>query len=275
MPLFKLGSFTHTHQLTSQILFALAQVPSLAALARYPTEHGPVWVRESVARFKRRHRRRAYAMVPEKKFRTVLRVGLRRLIERVGRHGLGDYLEFGVHSCSSLLCMYRELEALRLTNVRLFGFDSFEGLPVSDEPDDIGRWNPGDFASDYEFALKILEDERVEQSRVFLTRGFFSDTLTPEFIVQHRLSKASVIMVDCDQYIGAKQALTFCRPLLRDHALVLFDDWHSGNLASRNQGEKRAFDEFLAGDEFTIEPVETYTANAAVFLVSRRAAIGP
>ena len=272
MPLFKLGSFVNSHQLMSQMLFGLAQTPWIAALARYPAQHGPLWIRESVGRFKRRHRRRGYAMVPEKRLRAVLRAGLTRLVEKVGRDGLGDYLEFGVHSCSSLLCMYRELEAMRLTNVRLFGFDSFEGLPVSDEPDDIGMWEPGDFQSDYAFALQILEDEQVDQSRVHLTRGFFSDTLTPEFVVRHRLSKASVIMVDCDQFVGAKQALRFCRPLIRDHALVLFDDWHSGNLASRNQGEKRAFDEFLAGDEFTIEPFETYVANAAVFLVSRRSA---
>ena len=60
--------------------------------------------------------------------------------------------------------------------------------------------------------------------------------------------------------------------MIRDHALVVSDDWHSGNLAAHGQGEKRAFDEFLANGEFTAEPLESYTANAAVFFVSRRAA---
>lgn len=272
MTLFTKVTFRNNFQLLSQFLFGLAQTPWLAAVARYPTTHGPVWLSESVGRFKRRHRRRAFAMVPEKKLRAVLRSGLARLIEKVGPGGVGDYLEFGVHSCSSLVCAYRELEATRLSRVRLFGFDSFEGLPVSSELDDVGMWQPGDFRSDYEFALQILDDERVDQSRVVLTRGFFCDTLTPAFASDHQLSKASVIMVDCDQYLGAKEALAFCRALIRDHALMLFDDWYCGipPLAARNQGEKRAFDEFLASGEFTVEPLEPYSEEAAVFFVSRR-----
>lgn len=270
MPLIRLIDFVNRNQMWSQFLFGLAQIPVLAALARYPTTHGPLWLREAVARQKRKHKRLGYAMAPQKTLRSTLRNGLHRLIEKVGRNGVGDYLEFGVHSCTTLLCMYRELELSSMKHVRLFGFDSFDGLPVSNEPDDVGTWEPGSFRCDYEFALKILEDERVDSSRVLLTRGFFSDTLTPEFSERNRLSKASVIMVDCDQYLGAKEALTFCRPLIKDHALVLFDDWHSENLAARNLGEKRAFDEFLASGEFTAESVPSYAENAEVFFVSRR-----
>jgi hypothetical protein len=54
--------------------------------------------------------------------------------------------------------------------------------------------------------------------------------------------------------------------------VILFGDWNSENLAARNLGQKRAFDEFLAGGEFTAEPMETYTGNAEVFFVSRRGA---
>jgi hypothetical protein len=51
---------------------------------------------------------------------------------------------------------------------------------------------------------------------------------------------------------------------------IEFDDWNSENLAARNLGQKRAFDEFLADREFIVEPMETYTSNAVVFFVSRR-----
>jgi O-methyltransferase len=269
MPLVRRIRFVNRNQVLSQFLLGLAQTPALAALARYPTTHGPRWLREAVARQKRKHKRLGYAMVPEKKLRAVLRLGLNRLVEKVGREGIGDYMEFGVHSCTTLLCMYRELEAMRLSHVKLYGFDSFEGLPVSHEPDDVGTWKPGAFRSEYEFALQILKDERVDTARVILTRGFFCDTLTPEFTARTGLSKTSVIMVDCDQYIGARDALAYCGPFIKDHALVLFDDWHTENLAARNLGEKRAFDEFLASGEFTVAPMESYTGNAAVFLVSR------
>ena len=50
-------------------------------------------------------------------------------------------------------------------------------------------------------------------------------------------------MVDCDLYSSAKEALTFCGPLLTDPAIIFFDDWNP--LAKENKGEKRAFDEFL------------------------------
>lgn len=270
MPLIRRIHFINKNQIPSQFLFGLAQTPALAALARYPTEHGPLWLPDAFARQKRKHKRMGYAMVPQKTLRATHRRGLVRLIEKVGRAGLGDYLEFGVHSCTTLLCVYRVLEGLGLNHVRLFGFDSFEGLPVSDAPDDVGTWEPGAFKSDYEFALQILRDEQVDPSRVLLTPGFFSETLTPDFPSRHRLSKASVIMVDCDQYLGANEALTFCRPLIRDHAVILFDDWNSENLAARNLGQKRAFDEFLADGEFTAEPMESYTGDAEVFFVSRR-----
>ena len=258
----------NSNHLFSQVLFGLAQNPTFRRVARYPMTHGPMWLREAVASQKRKHKRLAYAMVPTKRLRATYRSGLNHLIEKVGCDGVGDYLEFGVHSCSSLLGMYRELQNFGLTHVRLFGFDSFEGLPVSAEPDDA-TWAPGAYRSEYEFALQVLRDERVDPARVLLTRGWFSETLTPEFRVRNGLSKASVIMVDCDQYLGAKQALTFCAPLIKDHALVLFDDWNSGNLAARDLGEKRAFAEFLSGGEFTVERCESYTGNAAVFFVSR------
>jgi O-methyltransferase len=260
--------FKNRNNLVSQVLVGLAQRPILATGARYLMTHGPTWVREAAARQERKHRRLAYAMVPAKRLRATYRRGLNHLVEKVGRDGIGDYLEFGVHSGSSLLCMYRELQTRGLRHVRLFGFDSFEGLPVSTEPDDAG-WVPGAYRSEYEFALQILKDERVEPARVLLTRGWFSDTLTPELSIRNNLSKASVIMVDCDQYLGAKQALTFCAPLIKDHAFILFDDWNSGNLAARGLGQKRAFGEFLSSGEFTVKQCESYTGNAAVFFVSR------
>ena len=262
--------FINRNHALSQFLFGLAQRPALAALLRYPTTHGPIWLREAAARQKRKHKRLAYGMVPTTRLRATYRRGLNQLIEKVGRDGVGDYLEFGVHSCTSLLCMYWELQKLGLTKVRLFGFDSFEGLPVSAEPDDVDAWQPGAFRSEYEFALQILRDERVDPARVLLTRGWFSDALTPEFVSRNRLSKASVIMVDCDQYLGAKEALTFSAPLIKDHALVLFDDWNSGNLAAKGLGQKRAFDEFLRTGEFAAERCDSYTGNAEVFFVSRR-----
>ena len=52
---------------------------------------------------------------------------LKFLSEKIGPENLGDYLEFGVSHGTSLATMHTELKKMGLNNVRIFGFDSFEG----------------------------------------------------------------------------------------------------------------------------------------------------
>ena len=198
---------------------------------------------------------------------------VRWLVETVGPSAIGDYLEFGVFYGSSLACMHRTLDQFNLKQVRLFGFDSFEGLPPSEYPDDR-VWGAGEFKSSYKFAKEFLSKNGVDWNRVNLEKGWFSDTLTPEFSRKHAVTKASLIMVDCDMYLSAKQALEYCAPLIKDHAILFFDDWNSGDfLAERGEGEKRAFDEFLAANpRFVAEEFGSYSykgrPHAKVFKVS-------
>jgi O-methyltransferase len=80
-----------------------------------------------------------------------------------------------------------------------------------------------------------------------LVKGWFEKTLTPELRNDHELVKASTIMIYCDLYSSARTALEFSAPLIRDEAIVVFDDWDGGSgLAERGEGEARAFQEFLA-----------------------------
>lgn len=80
-------------------------------------------------------------VVPVEELERSYRELLELLVDRHGRDGLGDYLEFGVFGGASLGCMWRATEALGLTDVRLFGFDSFEGLPpVAEEEPRATGW---------------------------------------------------------------------------------------------------------------------------------------
>jgi hypothetical protein len=54
--------FINKNQLMSQFLFGLAQIPAIVALARYPTKHRPLWLREPIARQKRKDKLLGYAM---------------------------------------------------------------------------------------------------------------------------------------------------------------------------------------------------------------------
>jgi len=210
-------------------------------------------------------------LVPESELRSLLRRGLEALTARHGAASLGSYLEFGVYNGTSLICMYREVEALGLHHVRLFGFDSFQGLPPAAAVEDEGRWEPGRCYSPIEFTTAVLDAEGVDRSRVTLVPGWFHETLTAETRERHGIAKASVIMIDCDLYSSAKQALRFCEPLIADEALILFDEFHPRGLAGKYVGERRAFDEFLREHpSLAAEPFGRYAPRTETFLVRRR-----
>jgi hypothetical protein len=214
-----------------------------------------------------RQRRRA---VPEGEYRVLLRRGLQELVARGDGKPLGDYLEFGVYNGTSLVSAYRETEALGLAGVRLFGFDSFEGLPPAAATDDNATWQPGAWRADLRFTEAVLATEGVDRDRVVLIPGWFSDTLNAATIRAYGIATAAVIMVDCDIYTSAREALDFCTPLIRDRALVVFDDWHAGGLAARNLGERKAFEEWLARCGcFTAEPFGSYSSKSESFIVTR------
>ena len=186
---------------------------------------------------------------------------------------VGDYLEFGVYNGSSLACAYRALTAVGASRARLFGFDSFQGLPEDAATEEGGGlWRPGDFRMDEKFTRRFLTEQGVDWSRVTLIKGWFNETLNAVTLQRHAIGKASLIMVDCDIYTSSRTVLDFCEPLIADRAVVFFDDWFSGGLAERNQGEKRAFDETLAAHpDLSAEDFGDYGVNGKVFVVSRRA----
>jgi O-methyltransferase len=237
----------------------------------YPTQalvqHAPPGLQRLVGKIKGQlapltpHR-----LLPQEELYRFYRDNLQRLVAKHGAASMGDYLEFGVYTGTSLTAMYRALQALGLDHVRLFGFDSFEGLP----PDEEGYWGPGGrFKSGLEFTQQVLAREGIPSDRVTLVKGFYSDSLTPALKAQYQIRKASVIMVDCDLYRSTQEALAFAMPLVGDEAFVVFDDWFP--LAHENKGEKRAFEEFLQRHPH-YQPVAhegTYASDSQSFWVTR------
>ncbi len=199
------------------------------------------------------------------------------LKQQLGADNIGDYLEFGVCHGTSMKCMHQVLDDMNLSNTRMFGFDSFEGLPESAKIDDEGAWHPGQFQADYQQTCDYLSANNIDWQKTLLVKGWFCDTLNKELLLEHRINKASLIMIDCDMYLSAKEALDFCSSLILDQSIIFFDDWNAINLASRNLGEKRAFDEFLQenpgldAQEFGNYHYEAYP-HGKVFLVTKNTA---
>ena len=138
--------------------------------------------------------------------------------------------------------MHQARAELGLDHIRLFGFDSFEGLPAS-AADEV--WEPGQFKSSLAFTRANLARLGVPPDAATLVKGWFSEACTPATRERLGIRKASVIMVDCDLYSSTRDVLAFCEPLIGAQAVLVFDDWNAGGLADKELGERRAFEELL------------------------------
>ena len=206
-------------------------------------------------------------LVPEQAFYASVCSAIDELRERVPATQFGDYLEFGVNRGTSLACAYRALLSKELSHVRLIGFDSFQGLPP--EAADEG-WVPGDFKSSYEATRAYLASMGVDMRRVTLVEGWFNQTCTEETKIRLSLKKASLIMVDCDIYSASRDVLRYVEPLIRDHAIVICDDWDA-RTGYEQRGQSDAFEEFLQEHpQLSAQPLPSYRPLSRIFLVSRR-----
>lgn len=203
-------------------------------------------------------------LIPEAEFAESCNLAIKTLAGE--GHQFGAYLEFGVSRGTSMACMYHALTNAGLDDVRLVGFDSFEGLPVNAAEE---GWDPGQYASTLKATERYLRSRGVDLRRVDLVKGWFEDTLTPATINRLGLAKASLIMVDCDIYSASKEALWYCAPLIEDSAVIIFDDW-GWSVDKGDIGQREAFEEFLeAFPYFTYETLPAYIPQARVFHLTR------
>ncbi len=209
------------------------------------------------------------SLVPARALERSYREALRLLATGSTREDVGDYLEFGVYVGTSLMCMHRASRAVGLP-LRLFGFDSFQGLPEEASLERGLGFKPGWFHAEYDVVREHLTRSGIDWDRTVLVPGWYEDTLRPDLAKQLGIEKASIIMIDCDIYSSTRFALAFCAPLIRDRAVIFFDDWPGDGPEARGLGERRAFEELLADDpHLAAEELQPYGPKQRVFLVTR------
>lgn len=205
-------------------------------------------------------------LIPEQEFYNSVRLAIQKLLENETGDALGNYLEFGVSRGTSMSTVFHVLKELKLDHVQLIGFDSFEGMPKDSEKE---GWAPGLYRSTIKATTKYLINKKVDIGRVHLVKGWFTDTLTEKTKEDLNITKASIIMIDCDIYSASKTALNFCFPLIKDNAILIFDDW-GWTADSGIVGQKEAFEEFLQQKpDFSVTPLVNYIPQSRVFLLSR------
>ena len=180
----------------------------------------------------------------------------------VANNIVGDYLEFGVYRGGSFIHAYQHHkqlferysvaqrrhgdDAFLRSRMRFFAFDSFEGLPSSDQSEIPLHWR-GDRAMSFseQGFLANLKAGGVDLAEVVTVPGYFETSLTPDVGPRLELTQAAVVNVDCDLGSSTTPVLDFLDVFLVDGTVLIFDDWfyyrgHPG------RGERGAFEAWLA-----------------------------
>ncbi|MCW5796807.1 MAG: class I SAM-dependent methyltransferase [Nitrospira sp.] len=173
----------------------------------------------------------------KKLFRAMLKVEVEyveNLLINIGNQQ-GCIAEFGVSRGDYLLRLIEIVERNQL-NRRVFGFDSFEGLPPPHPSHDLAHFKEGAYAA----TLPVVSARLQLDTRpwVRLCPGWFSETLTPR--IAKDLDSIAFLRMDADLYSSTKEVLDFVGPLLRPGTIIAFDDW-TYNI---DKGETKAFCEW-------------------------------
>jgi hypothetical protein len=133
----------------------------------------------------------------------------------------GLFLEFGVASGSSIS------HIAELSKQRIFGFDSFEGLPET--------WRTG-----YPSGAFATLTPKVS-ANVSLVKGLFADTL-PGFLESHA-APIAFLHVDCDLYASTKCVFDRLGERIGPGCVIVFDEYF--NYPGWQEHEHKAFMEFV------------------------------
>lgn len=179
----------------------------------------------------------------------------------------GDYYEFGLAAGGTLWHSFVEANKRGFSDMKFWGFDSFQGLPETVGIDANGGFNKGDYAYSYETVMGNLSASGIDWNRTRLIQGFYDESLKPELVENHGMKKAAVVLVDCDLYSSTVPVLKFIAPLIQNGTVILFDDYNCFK-ADDNKGERLAFREFLKQNrQWYIEPFKSFGWHGQSFIM--------
>jgi len=178
--------------------------------------------------------------------------GWRHHLKRVRYSEYTDVYEFGVYTGNSVNWINQSLAAAGKPVRKIFGFDSFCGLPKeADEEKELSdsrefqwkledefQWKSGDFNSQEHFGVTGVE-EVMSSLRAFveptfengtvleLIPGYFSDSLTDDIVEKYDMRPACYVDLDADLYSSTMEALDFLirNELIQRNTVLGYDDW--------------------------------------------------
>jgi hypothetical protein len=209
-------------------------------------------------------------LVPKEKLVPFFSDAIKKLQELKGDE-IGDYLEFGVFNGNSMASLYQARKALGADSMRMFGFDSFDGLPPEVENEDGGVWKKGFYTCSFEEMEASLKKQGITPEEIHWTKGWYKDTLTEATKVTLDIQKPGIVFIDCDAYSSSKTVLDFIAPMITEPVIICLDDWKLNDLDVMGEGEYKSFNEFLKNNpHLKAQSMRSYNRKSRTFLVSPR-----
>jgi hypothetical protein len=143
------------------------------------------------------------------------------------------WLEFGVASGNTINYISR------FTNSKVYGFDSFEGLPE--------KWRDGFDKGAFNRNGNLPN----VNTNVELIKGWFNETLLN--FIQTQDKKVSFIHMDADLYSSTKYILDTLKDYIDKDCIIIFDELVNYPGFDENTGELKAFYEFITENDVNYE----------------------
>ena len=182
----------------------------------------------------------------------------------------GDYAEFGSWGANTMNCSYEAMQAAG--DVRhLWAFDSWQGLPASEDPrDDHPGWKPG--SSQGQGGEQQFHDacarHGIPRRAYTPVSGYYDESLSRLGADADPVDIA-VAYIDCNLYSSTVAVLDFLSPRLKHGMIIAFDDYFCWS-PTHVSGERAAFHEFAAArPQWHFERYKDVHRSGVSFVVER------
>lgn len=129
--------------------------------------------------------------------------------------------------------------------MRMFAFDSFQGLPNSEDDHDDVNWVKGAYSAHFD---DVKRNTLSNCLKVEFIKGFYEESLNETLMEKMKGNPPSIVHIDVDLYSSAITVLKWLDQISLPMTIYIFDDiWAIGN--HPNLGEPKAIREYNSQEE--------------------------
>ena len=176
------------------------------------------------------------------------------------------FFEFGCHSGRTFSAIVNAFQFLKISNCEFYAFDSFEGLPLTNQKDD-GIFKTATFnTSESDFIKIVKKNTGYKLNEMNTIKGFYNESLNVN--LQRRMPKVGFIHIDVDLFSSTIEVLEFVKPLIVKGTVIAFDDWYCFPPES-GKGESAALSKFIEENpSFKVQSWKAYSTFGKSFIVT-------